>query len=162
MSFAALSDDLRNLFQIYSTRPIRLRPPAPLRDPLQLTEEDIRNWPLTPASAKEQPLVTDQLIREWCDTTGLPRGELYDRIAIWLACGFHRSELGFRFCDAIVHEIHGIIIRANEDRSTVYWEVFLAFDAGESTHSSKTPVETYTRPQIAELIERYSHKYPDV
>jgi hypothetical protein len=141
---------------------VPLRPPVPNRDPLQLTEADIRNWPIWRAGPREPPLVTDQLIDEWCGSMGLARSELYDRIAIWLARGFQRSELDFGFCDLIVNELHDIISVKNEDRPTVFWQVFLAFDAGESTHSSKTPVETYTRPQIAELIERYSHKYPDV
>jgi hypothetical protein len=162
MSFAVISKKLEALYEMYSKWPIRLQPPVAQRDPLQLTEADIRNQPIWRAGPKENPLMTDQLVDEWCGSAGLARGELYDLIAIWLARGFQWSYLDFSFCDLIVNELHGIIIMKKEDRPKVFWQVFLAFDAGESTHRSKTPVETFTRPAIAALVERYSHEYRDM
>ncbi len=85
-----------------------------------------------------------------------PRSVLYDRIAIYLARGFQRSELTFAFCDAVVNHIHGVIISADEHRPDLFWKVFLAFDEGECYHDNKRdedPVERYTRPQIARIVE---------
>ncbi len=110
-------------------------------------------------------LVTDADIQKWSVSTELARSALYDRIAIYLARGFHRSELSFEFCDQVVNEIHGIIVRTNENRPTLYWEVFLAFDAGEfyrNSDRSRDPVDTYTRPLIAKVVEKHSTDYPDV
>jgi hypothetical protein len=45
------------------------------------------------------PFITDVDIQHWAASTGLTRSGLYDRIAIWLARGFHRFELEFEFCD---------------------------------------------------------------
>lgn len=95
----------------------------------------------------------------------MSRGELYDRIAIYLARGFYRSKLDFTFCDGIVNDVHAIITRADEHRPELFWEVFLAFDAGEvypNNDRSRDPVEVYTRPLIAKVVEKHSTDYPDV
>ncbi len=76
-----------------------------------------------------------------------------------------RSELDFGFCDGIVNETHGHIIAANDDRPDIYWEVFLAFDSGESypnNDRSRDPVQTFARPQIAKIVEQHVLDYPDI
>ena len=97
-------------------------------------------------------------IERWSALIDEPRAVLYDRIAIYLARGFHRSELTFEFCDAVVNDIHGIITSGDEDRPDLFWAIYLAFDEGEYYHGNKRdedPVEVYTRPQIARIMENH-------
>jgi hypothetical protein len=81
---------------------------------------------------------------------------LYDQIAIRLAYGFHASEMTFAFCDAVVNDLHGVIISADELRPELFWAVYLAFDEGEYYHGNnrdEDPVEVYTRPMIARIVD---------
>ncbi len=89
---------------------------------------------------------------------GISRAALYDQIAIHLARGFHNSDMTFTFCDAIVTDIHQVIIDANEERPGLFWRVYLAFDEGEYYHNNdrdEDPEEVYARPQIAQIIESH-------
>jgi hypothetical protein len=111
------------------------------------------------------PIITEADVEKWHAAAELHRSELYNQIAIWLARGFHRRELSFEFCDAIVNDLHAIITLANEDRPELFWEVFLAFDSGEfypNNDRSKSPVEIYTRPLIAKVVETYASRYPEI
>jgi hypothetical protein len=90
---------------------------------------------------------------------GLSRGAFYDAMALKLALGFQNDAFEFGFCDQVVNELHGVISVQNEDRPKLFWDVFLAFDAGEfypKGDRSIDPVETFTRPQIAEIIRNCS------
>jgi hypothetical protein len=110
-------------------------------------------------------LLTDDHIGRWGISAAMSRSELYDRIAIYLARGFYRSKLEFTFCDGIVNDVHAVITKADERRPELFWEVFLAFDAGEfyrNNDRSRDPVEVYTRPLIAKVVEKHSTDYPDV
>lgn len=101
--------------------------------------------------------LTDDDVERWSALTGEPRSALYDQIALYLARGFHRSELDFEFCDAVVNDIHAIITLADDIRPDLFWEIYLAFDGGEYYHSNKReddPAEVYTRPLIARAIEK--------
>jgi len=118
-----------------------------------------------PAPLSPSPLLKDADIARWAFDTGLARDEIYDRIAIWIARGFHRFEFSFGFCDHIVNDIHGVITLADEPRPTLFWEVFLAFDSGEcyrNNDRTRDPVEEFTRPLISAAIKTYSLKYPDI
>lgn len=164
MSFDHVMTALREMEKAYRQRPSTTMP-APAKDPLQLTEAEIRQWSIFVASPKPPPLLTDADIRKWTSETGLTRGALYDRIAIYLARGFHRSELDFDFCDKIVNTIHGIISGLDEDRPRLFWDVFLAFDSGEfyrDNDRSRDPIEEITRPLIAKVVGQHSSEYPDV
>jgi hypothetical protein len=104
----------------------------------------------------ERAHLSDGDIERWSALIEEPRAVLYDRIAIYLARGFHRSELTFEFCDAVLNDIHGIITSGDEGRPDLFWAVYLAFDEGEYYHENKKdedPVEVYTRPQIARIVE---------
>jgi hypothetical protein len=79
----------------------------------------------------QQVLVTDREIAEWSEETGLLRSDLYDALALRLAFGFHNNSFQFGFCDQVVNDLHAIISVQNEDRPEWFWNVFLAFDAGE-------------------------------
>jgi hypothetical protein len=114
----------------------------------------------TPGLGTErQILVTDGDVEEWSERVGLPSDILYDALALRLALGFHSNALDFGFCDQVVNELHGVIMLRNEGRPELFWSVFLAFDAGEYYHNgdrNNDPVETYTRPQIEQIVKRHT------
>jgi hypothetical protein len=104
-------------------------------------------------------LLTDSDVDEWSGRVGLPLGALYDALALRLALGFDSNELDFGFCDQVVNEVHAVISLRDEHRPELFWSVFLAFDAGEYYHDgnrSIDPVEAYTRPQIAQIVQRHA------
>ncbi len=118
-----------------------------------------------PAPLSPGALLNDADIARWAFKTGLTRDEIYDRIGIWIARGFHRSELSFEFCDRIVNDIHGVITLADEHRPRLFWDVFLAFDSGEfyrSNDRTRNPVDEFTKPLISVAIETYASNYPDI
>jgi hypothetical protein len=107
------------------------------------------------------PLVTfgDSDVDRWAADAATSRAGLYDMLAFQLALGFHGNEFSFSFCDWVVNELHRVIVYANEDRPDLFWEVFLAFDAGEYYHDherKEDPVEKFTHPLIAQVLEKYS------
>ena len=57
--------------------------------------------------------ITKADIQRWSIFVSESRAVLYERIAIYLASGFHSSELDFEFCDAIVNDIQGRIVSAH-------------------------------------------------
>jgi hypothetical protein len=104
-----------------------------------------------------QLLLTDADVEEWSGQVGLDRSGLYDALALRLALGFHGNSFDFEFCDAVVNELHGVITLRNEERPPLFWDVFLAFDAGEFyPNGDRTidPVEAYTRPEIEKIVRR--------
>ena len=97
-------------------------------------------------------------IQRWSADLGMPRGALYDLLALHLASGFHRNELPFRFCDHVATDISGVIVLANEALPNLFWSVYLAFDKGEYYHGNdrtENPVDAYTRPMIAKIINQF-------
>lgn len=99
-------------------------------------------------------------VRRWSNGLGISTLDFYDCLAARLALEFHASTLTFEFCDAVVNDIHAVITLNDEERSDLFWDVFLAFDAGEfypDGDRSRDPVDTYTRPQIARVVERLSN-----
>jgi hypothetical protein len=107
----------------------------------------------------QQVLITDGEVAEWSEMTGLLRSDLYDALALRLALGFHNNSFDFGFCDQVVNDLHAVISVQNEDRSELFCNVFLAFDAGEfcpNGDRSIDPVEAFTRPQIAQIVRRYT------
>jgi hypothetical protein len=107
-------------------------------------------------------IVKDEDIQRWSRALSISSVALYDKMALHLAQGFNNNELPFEFCDAVVNDIHGIITFKNEIRPVLFWEIFLAFDEGEYYHNNKEgrsqdPVVKYTRPQIAQIINKHLH-----
>jgi hypothetical protein len=103
--------------------------------------------------------LTGKDIDRWSTLIGKPRAALYDQIAIFLARGFHRSDLTFEFCHAIVNDISGVIASANEDRPDLFWAVYLAFDEGEYTRKGNAVEdsgEAHTKPLIAAIVADHS------
>ncbi len=97
-------------------------------------------------------------IDRWTNQLAVTRNALYDLIGVWIAEGFHKHELDFEFCDAVVNDIFAFADANNGfPMPDLFWEVFLAFDAGEYSHLGDRdvdPIEKYTRPSIKALVER--------
>ena len=103
--------------------------------------------------------INNRDVAKWSEATGLSRSGLYDAIALRLALGFQSKTFEFGFCDQVVNELHAVISVQNEDRPELFWNVFLAFDAGEfypNNDRSIDPVEAFTRPQIAEILGKHT------
>jgi hypothetical protein len=104
-----------------------------------------------------QVLLTDSDVQEWSGRVGLSNGDLYDALALELALRFNSNTLDFGFCDQVINELHGVITWRNDHRPELFWNIFLAFDAGEYYHDGNRnidPVEAYTRPEIAQIVQR--------
>lgn len=102
-------------------------------------------------------------LERWSRDTGEPLDELLDQIAHWLARSFARSELSFEFCDAVINDVHWMVMDAwtvgGEPPSQLLWDVYLAFDAGEYFHDAEhkeDPIQTYTRPAIEKFLRTYA------
>jgi len=102
--------------------------------------------------------LTEADVQRWTAQAGVPRAILYDEIAMRLARGFHASELDFTFCDAVINDLFArVIMPAHEPAPDLFWQVYLAFDAGEFYRSNKrheNPIEVYTRHLIAKIVDQ--------
>jgi hypothetical protein len=104
-------------------------------------------------------LLNSQEIVRLSEEAGLTRSAFYNEIALRIAFGFQDGTFDFSFCDQIANEIYAVITALDEDRPDLYWEVFLAFDAGEyhrNKDKSDDPVEDFTRPLIAEFLRKHN------
>jgi hypothetical protein len=105
--------------------------------------------------------LTKDHIKRWNELTGGTIKSLFGEIGLYLARGFHSSELTFDFCDAIANDLFVILTHESpaEDWSDLLFEVYCAFDEGEYHHRGKPdddPVEAYTRPMVAQILAKYS------
>jgi hypothetical protein len=88
--------------------------------------------------------VSKEVIETWTINLSVSRSDLYDSIALYLAHAFHEQRFPFIFCDAIVNDIAGMIFSSQQELPDLFWDVFLAFDAGEYSRSrnrNENPVE---------------------
>jgi hypothetical protein len=100
--------------------------------------------------------LTEADVLRWSSEVGCSQYQLFDEIAKSLALGFNTSELTFEFCDAVVNDLSGPVTNTSGPRPELFWEVYSAFDEGEYYHGNnrdEDPVETYTRPMIARIVE---------
>jgi len=75
-----------------------------------------------------------------------------------LALGFHEGQLSFWFCDAVAIGVIGFVYddfatQGEDAWPTSFYQVYLAFDAGEVGRTGEDPVEKYTRPMIAKIVD---------
>ena len=94
-------------------------------------------------------------VARWAAEVGGERGKVYDEFARYLAVAFHERRLPFAFCDAVMNDLHAVIINADDIRPDLFWQVFLAFDAGEHHRrddKSDDPEAEHTNPAIAAII----------
>lgn len=95
-------------------------------------------------------------VERWAAECGRDRQSVYDGFARHLAIAFHRGELPFAFCDAVLNDLHEVITLADDARPNLFWRVFLAFDEGEyhrSADRSDDPVAEHTVPAIAQIVK---------
>jgi len=95
-------------------------------------------------------------VERWSDACGWSRSQLFDEIAICLALGYNTSDLSFGFCDMVVNDLYSPVTNTSGPKPQIFWDVYSAFDQGEYYHDNnrdEDPVEVYTRPMIARLVE---------
>ena len=108
-----------------------------------------------PYSALDRHLTEGDILR-WSTLHGWSRSQVFEEIAKFLARSFNASELSFEFCNAIVNDLFAPYTDTAKPKSELFWDVYLAFDEGEFYHGNnreEDPVETYTRPMIARVVE---------
>ena len=96
-------------------------------------------------------------IERWCAREGMTVEEVYDRLGAELARGYHEGRIDFTFGDLVANQMFALGLTANNDAAFngVFWQVYLAFDAGEYHRDPKhldDPEQDHTRPLIAEII----------
>jgi len=100
-------------------------------------------------------------IERWIEIVGSTKRHAYDVIARHLAVGFHEGRFPFWFCDSVVNAVVGFAyddcLQNGEDLPALFYEVYLAFDAGEVGRAGMDPIEIHTRPMIAEIIRDPAH-----
>ena len=95
-------------------------------------------------------------VERWRDVCGWSRTQLFDEIAICLALGYNTSDLSFGFCDMVVNDLSSPVTNTSGPKPQIFWDVYSAFDEGEYYHGNnrgEDPVEVYTRPMIARIVE---------
>ena len=100
--------------------------------------------------------LTETDVERWSAACGWSRSQLFDEIAKRLALGYNASDLSFDFCDMVVNDLAGPVTNTSGPRPQIFWEVYSAFDEGEYYHGNnrnEDPVEVYTRPMIARIVE---------
>jgi hypothetical protein len=104
-----------------------------------------------------QPQIPAADADRWASAVGLTGADLCNLIAAHMAESFHDGRRSFEFCDAVVNDLFVYFFeRGGDQRTDLYWAVYLAFDDGEYTRNYEDydPVERHTRPQIAEIVDR--------
>ncbi|MGB6112863.1 MAG: hypothetical protein WBG35_17185 [Acidobacteriaceae bacterium] len=100
--------------------------------------------------------LTDADVERWSNVCGWSRSQLFDEIANRLALAYNASELSFDFCDIVVNDLAGPVTNTSGPGPQIFWQVYSAFDEGEYYHGNnrdEDPVEAYTRPMIARVVE---------
>ena len=123
---------------------------------------------LVPDLRRRYPFLNDESLRvrlggikeadvaAWAEQYGGERQRLYDEFARYLAVAFHEGRLSFAFCDAVMNDLEAVISTADDHRPDLFWQVYLAFDAGEyhrAGDKSDDPVADHTAPAIAAIVE---------
>ena len=98
-------------------------------------------------------------LRRWVANNVEGVGSLCDEIATLLAQGYARRELSFELCDGIVNGLYPAILELEVPwMPTLFYDVFVAFDAGEYPHAEDdpgvSPVRKYTDPAIRDIVEK--------
>ncbi len=100
----------------------------------------------------------------FCERAGIPPDSFCNEFALRVAKGFRDGILDYEFCDEAINYLFSFFTTPplfGSDRNIPQpaFEIYQAFDEGEYRHSKDptwvNPVEKYTRPQIAEILQRY-------
>jgi hypothetical protein len=102
--------------------------------------------------------VTEKDVEGWRRKTNQSLDRLCDEVAWTLAVGFDCEELPFEFCDIVINDMYVVMVPHKLSEvpglhSGLFWEVFLAFDAGEfHARPNDDPVREYTKPFIRKIV----------
>jgi hypothetical protein len=117
----------------------------------------------TSSPVPDHCIITNEDVGRWSSGSGSSLSEIYDVLAMHLAVGFRKQVFDFGFCDDILNQLQGNVLQSHEDWPNLFWDVFLAFDAGEYYHSGDDriidPVEKYTKPLLDAAIAEYSDRF---
>ncbi len=99
-------------------------------------------------------------IRRWTAGWSDSERQLYDDIGAELARGYHGRRYSFEFCDWVVNDLYGTIIKRQLTEPPppwpkLFWRVYEAFDAGEfhrTPDKSDNPIAEFTDPEIADIV----------
>lgn len=106
---------------------------------------------------KRVPSLSSCDMERWTEIVGSTRHHAYDVLARYLAVGFHEGRFSFWFCDGLANSVMGFMYddyatRGDEFWPSFFYKVYLAFDAGEVGNPGVDPIETFTRPMIADIV----------
>jgi len=83
--------------------------------------------------------------------------ELIEKVSLKIALKYWNREISYQSGDIIMNRL---ISCMPDEISSVSWECYLAFDAGEfyrpTDHQTVDPVEKYTKPLIETLLKKYN------
>lgn len=91
----------------------------------------------------------------------------YNTVGEELVRGYHQGRLAFDFCDGVTNGLYAALIEGLSRQPQPPWpdlfyDVFLAFDAGEYPHhgddAAVDPIEKYTKPLVQEIFARLHDK----
>lgn len=94
-------------------------------------------------------------IERWTHSTALSKLDLLNQIAANVAVEFHEGRLSWPFGDMVVNELVEFYreMGRGELSGDVFWDVFCAFDIGESGDVDQT--ESAIAEVVAKLRDRY-------
>lgn len=93
-----------------------------------------------------------------CAAENLQMADLYNQIALIVAKRFDSGALSYEDGDGAMNAIFFMMMDDDANGHPApyvdpAWSIYLAFDAGEYFHGGSTdPVETFTRPQIRDIL----------
>jgi hypothetical protein len=113
------------------------------------------------SSTEEALHLSDDRVDGWCAELSLSPVEFYNEAGLALARAFADGTLSYEFCDDAANGLWGSFIGRSELEPfpKLFYSVYDAFDAGGYRHRDNPdadPVEAYTRPAIAAIVERYA------
>lgn len=94
-----------------------------------------------------------------CCANGIEMTDLYNQLALIVAQRFHAGTLSYEEGDTAMNAVFRLMtddaVNGHPDPFVQpAWSIYLAFDQGEYWHDGSTdPVETFTRPQIREVLD---------
>lgn len=103
-----------------------------------------------------------QEILSYCEAAAISPDAFCNRFSILIARGFHVGKFDYRFCDQAMNHLWGFITTPpvfgpDKDIPEPALSIYEAFDAGEFHHQGDSadidPVEQYTRPMIAAIVD---------
>jgi hypothetical protein len=127
--------------------------PEPIPGLFEELERRVSRWVAKPH------LHTDHEISALARSFSATVGHIFDQSAAFLAVHYANGTSSFEVCDAAINHLFGDALAERFDyRGTLFYEVYLAFDAGEyhraSDRSNNLELE-HTRTRIDAIVSKY-------